>query len=76
MQTEKSVPIIRLNIVRTVFRADIVVNNKYILVPKATTTKLSYKDKSQFNQLIKIINISTRILVNFIKALGIKEVVL
>ena len=47
VQVEKSVPIIYKNHEIAVLRADIFIDNKFILELKAITTKLSSKDENQ-----------------------------
>ena len=74
VETEKSVPIVFLNHEITVLRADIVINNEYILELKATATKLTDKDENQIKRYMEILNINNGILVNFSKDLEIKEI--
>ena len=74
VETEKSVPITYLNHELTVLRADIVIDNKYIIELKAISTKLSDKDFNQINRYMRILNINYGILVNFSKSLEIKDI--
>ena len=69
VETERSVPIIFNNHEITTLRADIIVDNKYILELKATLTKLSDKDECQLKRYMKILNIPRGFLINFGKEL-------
>ena len=74
VEIEKSVPIIYMNHEITTFRADIVVDNQYVLELKAINTKLSEKDHNQIKRYMRILNVPKGILVNFGKNLEIIEI--
>ena len=74
IELERSVPIKYLNHELTVLRADIVVDNTFIIELKATNYKLSDKEDNQINRYMKILNISSGVLINFSKELEIKQV--
>ena len=76
IELERSVPIIYMNHEITVLRADIVVDNLFILELKATNYKLSDKEVNQIKRYMKILNIQAGVLINFSKELEIKEIFL
>ena len=76
IELERSVPIKYLNHELTTLRADIVVNNIFILELKATTSKLSDKETNQINRYMKILNIPAGVLINFSQELEIKQIFL
>ena len=73
IQVEKSIPIIYNNIEIAVLRADIVIDNEYILELKSISSKLSSKEELQLKRYMNILDISTGFLVNFGKELEFKE---
>ena len=64
VEREKSVPIVYLNHEITTLKADIVVNNEFVIELKATTTKLTDKDRNQIQRYMKILDITNGTLVN------------
>ena len=74
VEIEKSIPIIYEGHEIAILRADIVIDNKFIIELKAIATKLTFKEESQIKRYMKILNINKGILVNFGKELQIKEI--
>ena len=72
IELEKSVPIVYKDHEIAVLRADIVIDNTFILELKATSTKLSDKEECQLLRYMQILNIPKGILVNFSKDLQLK----
>ena len=73
-EREKSVPVVYLDHEITTLKADIVIDNTFIIELKAVLSNLSDEEKSQIKRYMKILNISHGIPVNLSKNLEIIDV--
>ena len=73
IQTEKSVPLVYKGHEIAVLRADIIIDDSFILELKSIT-RLSTKEELQLRRYLTTLNISNGLLVNFGKELEIKSI--